>query len=257
MLARKELPTQFKKWNRIWGAPFGSTNTGREGIQSGDEFDRRGIFGFQVNNDTRRFEYPWAYFAADIRPGMKILEVGGGMSGFQFVLAKAGARVVNVDPGMDDIGGHVTADFIARANTKMSTNVNLIKNTIGDVNLRPNTFDLAYSISVVEHIPSSEIDKSLRKVGELLAPDGRLVMTVDLFLDLHPFSKKLENRFGTNMSIRRLVDASGLQLVQGNREELYGFDEFDTQRVMERLPELLIGSGYPTLVQCVVLRKPS
>lgn len=262
MLAPKELDPRFKQWNRSWGAPFGNApRPKKDGTppvrEPGDEFDQKGIFGFQGNNDTRRFEYPWAYHAVDIRRGMNVLEVGGGMSGFQFVLAKSGAKVVNVDPGMDDIGGHVTKDFIARANAKLGTNVTLLKEYIANASLQDGTFDVAYSVSVIEHIPVSHIDESMARIGRLLAAGGRLVMTVDLFLDLQPFSRKLENRFGTNMSIRRLVEASGLQLELGDPHQLYGFDEFDPQRVMEKLPDLLIGTGYPTLVQCAVLRKPS
>lgn len=261
MLALKDLESRFKQWNKLWGAPFGNAAKPKKDalplIQgSGDEFDQKGIFGFQGNNDTRRFEYPWAFHAADIRRGMKVLEVGGGMSGFQFVLAKSGANVVNVDPGMDDIGGHVTKDFIARANAKLGTDVTLLKEYIADTMLQNGTFDVAYSVSVIEHIPVSQIDESMKRIGQLLAPGGRLIMTVDLFLDLLPFSRKQENRFGTNMSIRRLVEAAGLELETGDRHELYGFEQFDPQRVMERLPELLIGTGYPTLVQCAVLRKP-
>jgi hypothetical protein len=103
MLARKELPENFIEWNTRWDAPFGKKAPPRPkrlfgGKSELDEFDKRGVFGFQGNNDTRTFEYPWAYYAAEAKPNSRILEIGGGMSGFQFTLALAGSKVVNVDP---------------------------------------------------------------------------------------------------------------------------------------------------------------
>ena len=260
MFARKVLDPKFEAWNEKWAAPFGKVTAGNPIAKSGffrktDEFDVRGIFGFQGNNDTRKVEYPWAYHAAEIGVDARALEIGGGMSGFQFTLALAGAKIVNVDPGMDDIGGRVTADFISQANKKFSTDVELVQKNIADTELSECSFDLAYSISVIEHIPPEELDASMVSISRLLKPGGKLVMTIDLFLDLYPFSKKFSNRFGSNASIRRLVETSGLEIEVGDKTELFGFEEFDPQRTMELLPDLFIGSGYPTLVQCLVLRK--
>jgi hypothetical protein len=78
---------------------------------------------------------------------------------------------------------------------------------------------------------------------------------VDLFLDLLPFTRAEANKFGQNVSIRWLVENSGLDLVAGRPEELYGFEEFDAVRVLGKLPELRIGSRWPALVQTLVLRK--
>ena len=47
---------------------------------------RKGPFGGQGNNSTREFEYPWCFHTAKLETGMHVLEVGGGLAGFQFVL---------------------------------------------------------------------------------------------------------------------------------------------------------------------------
>jgi len=52
-----------------------------------------------------------------------------------------------------------------------------------------------------------------------------------------------------------LVAASGLELVGGDRTELYGYPEFDASAVMGNLEELFVGD-YPVLAQCFVLAKP-
>ena len=64
----------------------------------------RGPFTIQDNNTTRRAEYPWAYFATPLEPGLQVLELGGSLAGFQFVLDRAGCRVTNVDPGNESHG---------------------------------------------------------------------------------------------------------------------------------------------------------
>src|SRR5438046_146307 len=101
MLAPQRIPSSFETWNRRWGAPRG-LERGRWPILRRREVQWRaprlvGPFGFQLNNDTRRFEYPWAFHSVPVEPGMRCLEVGGSLSGFQFVLAWSGAEVVNVD----------------------------------------------------------------------------------------------------------------------------------------------------------------
>ena len=81
------------------------------------------------------------------------------------------------------------------------------------------------------------------------------MLTVDLFLDLVPFSLKKENVWGTNVDVHRLVEWSGLDLVQGDRAELFGFSEFEPQAVLGNLNHYMIAVGYPVVAQSLVLRK--
>lgn len=208
-----------------------------------------------MNNDTRGFEYPWVYFTADPKPGQRILEVGGGLSGFQFTLAKMGATVVNVDPGMEALEWPVSHAFFDRANQKLHTNVELVKSRLAEADLPESSFDTVVSISVVEHIPEAEIPCTMRAMQRLLKPGGRAVLTVDLFLDLVPFSQKLANQYGVNISIESLIRESGLELETGIKKELFGFSEFDAKSVLAELPRFRIGRTYPVLIQCLVLRK--
>ncbi len=79
--------------------------------------------------------------------------------------------------------------------------------------------------------------------------------TVDLFLDVRPFADQEENRFGRNVSIEWIVERSGLHLAQGNPTELYGFPDFDPQRVLRGQAHYLVGDSYPAMAQAFVLRK--
>ncbi|PYV62511.1 MAG: hypothetical protein DMG97_40285 [Acidobacteria bacterium] len=116
-------------------------------------------------------------------------------------------------------------------------------------------FNRISSTTNLWHVPKDDILTVLGHVRRVLKPGGLFVLTVDLFLDLLPFTRAEANKFGQNVSIRWLVENSGLDLVAGRPEELYGFEEFDAVRVLGKLPELRIGSRWPALVQTLVLRK--
>jgi SAM-dependent methyltransferase len=265
LLAPKQIPPEYKAWNQQWHAPHGRPirRMGRLTRMSQQELRQRhprwtGPFGFQPNSSTRRFEYPWAFHCVDLASGTQAVEIGGGLSGFQFVLSKSGVAVTNVDPGeaATGRGWPVDAQSIARLNRAFGTYVHLENRTLQEAQLGDESADVVYSISTIEHIPQGEIPSLMRDVRRVLRPGGRFVLTVDLFLNVEPFGARSQNEFGTNISACELAEQSGLELEVGNRAELLGFPEFDPRRILARLDEFLIGE-YPALAQCLVLRKPS
>jgi len=216
------------------------------------------LFAFQPNNTSRAYEYPWAYHATPLRPGMRALEIGGSLSGFQFVLAKTGIEVVNCDPGeaARGRGWPVTPDTFAALNRTFNTSVELRNTFLQDAGLKAASFDRIFSISTIEHIPEAELPSLMREVERLLKPGGYFVATVDLFLDLEPFVAGVTtNRWGTNIDMSALCAATSLERITGDPQMLYGFSEFDVAAIQAQLPQLLVGS-YPVLIQCLVLRKP-
>lgn len=187
---------------------------------------------------------------------MRAIELGGSLAGFQFTLSKCGVKVTNVDPGDEAaIGWPVSQEMIGRLNRFFHTDVELVSSRLEESGLEEASFDRVVSISTIEHIPREELPAILSEVKRLLKPGGMFVLTVDLFLDLYPFTNADSNRLGHNISISDIVLWSGLDLVQGNRQELYGFEEFDAKEILRKLPEYLYGSGYPSLAQALVLQK--
>src|SRR4051812_30140812 len=106
MIAPATLPREYQDWNRRWHAPSGRPLPFKGTLAwSRPALMYRGPFTFQPNSRTREYEYPWAF--AQIRSRIAkgtILEIGGGVSGMQFVLARAGYDVINVDPGLEAKG---------------------------------------------------------------------------------------------------------------------------------------------------------
>jgi SAM-dependent methyltransferase len=219
---------------------------------------RMGPFAIQPNSDTRTLEYPWAFHAAPLRAGLRVLEIGGGLSGFQFALARHGCDVVNVDPGLRaaGLGWKCDGESVARFNRMFGTAVELRNTVITEANLAPESFDRAYSISVLEHLPEQDLRDAMTHAYRCLKPGGLFVVTVDLFLNIAPFTSRSANEFGTNVDVKALVELAPFELVEGRRDELCGYPEFSCDAILGRLESYFCGD-YPALVQCLVLRKPN
>jgi SAM-dependent methyltransferase len=275
VIGRRELPEEYLAWNRKWGAPAGYIKGGmgpRRRLEDPNPA-RFGPFGFQFTSETREFEYPWVYFAAATEPGMRVLDVGAGLSGLQFVLASEGCEVVNVDPsakpaphdgdddGEDVDGWQQRAGFWLNpgnhqvVNDIFGTNVQLVPAQVQECGLEAGSFHRVLCVSVLEHVDPAEARSMLRSMAELLAPGGLCVLTVDLFLDVKPFGILSRNRWGTNLDLHMLLERQGLEHVAGDPRELFGFREFDFDAFVSHADEYLMGS-YPCVSQALVLRKP-
>jgi 2-polyprenyl-3-methyl-5-hydroxy-6-metoxy-1,4-benzoquinol methylase len=264
VIAPADIPADFEEWNRNWHAPHGRAlpswwTTVR--LPRRMTMRRRGPFAFQPNSGTRRFEYPWAFAQVAVGAGHTVVDVGGALSGFQFALASTGARVVNVDPFVDyGTAGEYTDrhpfEAISKLNAAFGTNVELRRAALPAAGLEAASVDVVYCISTLEHLPASDAEETMRHVTKVLRPGGRCVLTVDLFLDLAPFTSRQTNRWGANLDVRALVEGSGLDVAAGRTDELLGFPGFDADRIQCDLGTYLIGD-YPGLAQCVTLTKPA
>lgn len=168
MLARRHIPKSYHQWNRKWGAPSGRRWFRLLPFRAKLKrwFPRiPGPFAYQINNTTRRFEYPWAFFAAPLSSKLNVLEIGGGLAGFQFVLSRLGIKVVNVDPAeaAEGRGWPVTPEQIERLNRSFGTSVRLVNCFLEEADLRPRSFDRIFAISTLEHIPEHQVDPIVAK----------------------------------------------------------------------------------------------
>lgn len=258
MLATRELPLEYAIWNKKWGAPWGKYS-GVPGLAmvarwAGVNYRLAPVFGpfaYQVNSSTRKFEFPWTYREVRPTPGLRVLEIGGALSGLQFVLARAGSEVHNVDPFFDYGRGDYRSSpekRHAQLNRAFKTDVKLHKSTLPDANIE-GTFDVIYSVSTLEHIPTDALEETLTFARRILKPEGRIVLTVDLFLDLEPFSDRTFNKWGGNVSAKWIADVLDMELTEGDPSELLGYEQFSSGRILERLDDYALNDGYPQLAQ--------
>ncbi len=254
-------------FNVRWGAPYGYPSLRARCLVRLAGLTRsrylvaraRGPFGFQPdNNATRTAEYPWAFHATTVGPGQRVVDVGGSLGGLQFVLSKQGAEVINVDPSdAASMGWPVDAPTIAVMNKAFGTSVELRKTFLADAGIADDSVDRIFCISTIEHIPADQVPGLVKDMRRMLKVGGMVVLTIDLFFDLHPFTDRVSNVHGTNIDVRWLVEESGLSLAQGDREELYGFPQFDPRTVQGRAMEFYQGDIALNVAQTLVLTKES
>ena len=257
MIGRAELPPTYVSWNKRWGAPNGDRLARGHTFRSTAR--KRGPFGFQPNNLTRTFEFPWAYFTLGPRPGLTVVEVGGALSGLQFALSSAGTAVTNVDPFIDygseeSYEGVEPQKMMRRLNRVFRTDVRLIQSDLAGAEVRSESVDAVLAISTLEHLDPRALASVLQETARVLKHGGRLIATIDLFLDLVPFTEATANQYGRNLNVFELVRTSELELLEGNTAELNGYPDFDPVSIQQRLDEYLVGN-YPALAQCLVLIK--
>lgn len=268
MIGRSELPPEYRAWNKHWGAPFGyHVDRGLElKHRLADEDPARyGPFGFFHTSLTRVYEYPWAFHIAEVEPGMRVIDAGGWLSGFQIALAKAGCHVTNVDPSDPQDTRWTTGYSTGQAASAreqhgkfvslFDSEVSLVERTLQEAQLEAGTFDRIFAISVLEHVSQPEAGSVLRAMRRLLAPGGRAVLSIDLFFDLPPFGPFERNFWGTNLDVCRLVGESGLEMVYGDPAELHGFPEFDPEKIVRNIGRYNLSVLYPVVSQLLVLEK--
>ena len=258
MLAPFRLPDSYAQFNRRHQAPNGTVlrrrlrRLGRSRVR----LLLAGPYAWQSNNTTREFEYPWAFEQIQrLGRNLVIADVGASMAGLQFTLSRAGHEVHAVDPGLNasGLGWEVDPTFHQLLAETYRAPVQLHPTTFQDAGFAENSLDVILSVSTIEHFGPDELETFAQSARRALKPGGHLVLTIDLFLDLVPFTDRERNRWGTNMSVARLIEALDATLEVGDREVLYGFPEFDAGRVQRELSQYMIGA-YPTLTQCVVAR---
>ncbi|HEX6940818.1 MAG TPA: class I SAM-dependent methyltransferase [Longimicrobiales bacterium] len=121
---------------------------------------------------SKRWEYPWALEQARLEPGSRVLDAGSGASIFPVYLARRGHAVVALDLVVERRFGAANAvavDYVA-----------------GDLTALPfaaGTFDAAFCISVIEHLPGERIPQALAELRRVLHQDGRLLLTTDYYRD--------------------------------------------------------------------------
>jgi hypothetical protein len=127
--------------------------------------------------------------------------------------------------------------------------------TLAESELPTKSFDRAYCISTIEHLEWHELCRTVQEASRLLREGGLFVLTIDLFLNLVPFTRRKKNQFGVNISVRDLIAEAGMDRVYGEKSELYGFNEFKADDITTNLERYLVGQDYPSLTQLLILGK--
>ena len=154
---------------------------------------------------ARLWEYPFAILAADLTPGLRVADIGCGMTAFTIYLQQvAGCDVVGVDPDLFDAGvkyfAHgVSREFIDR------TGLNILKGDFDAIPLETDSQDRVFSISVMEHVPPDVRRRGIQEIARVLKPGGRAIITVDMSMWFE-LNRPLELVWDSGLSLVDPVD---------------------------------------------------
>jgi hypothetical protein len=135
-----------------------------------------------LDGDLKNAQRPWAAKAilANVPPPARLLEIGGGepiVSGF---LSELGYDVTLVDP-YDGFGNGPT-DY--QRYVAQFPHVKIVREYFrpGLPGLTPQSFDVIFSISVLEHIPPDSLPECFDAIAAFLAPAGTSIHCFDFIL---------------------------------------------------------------------------
>lgn len=129
---------------------------------------------------ARLWEYPYAILAAELEPGMKVADIGCGMTPFTVYLKdNAACDVTGVDPDVFDAGIKykgfgVSQEFVER------TGLRFLKGHMDAIPLETDSQDRVFSISVMEHVPADVRRRGIQEMARVLKPGGRAIVTMDV-----------------------------------------------------------------------------
>ena len=151
-------------------------------------------FGFFTGTAIRYLEYPWVVenIIRAPAPGA-VLDVGAGVSPVPLRLASRGWKVTTIDfsqttrslsqSGRMNEWGYL--DY-----QEADQRIQSLNEDFSQADFAPGSFDVIYSVSVIEHMPAAIRRDVISAASRYLKTGGRLVLT----LDLEPGSLQLWNR---------------------------------------------------------------
>lgn len=144
-------------------------------------FRKLGGFTLKALDGLKHIQDAWTLNRVHQVRNARVLEIGGGLS-----------RVL---PAMDESNERWNLDeFLGEGNGVLEApdmpGIKLLRKTMGSFapELGDGYFDLAFSISVIEHIPHKALDDFWRDHARVLAPGGLAIHTIDLYLGDEPDS---------------------------------------------------------------------
>jgi SAM-dependent methyltransferase len=175
------------------------------------------------------FERRRAFLLADVRPGIRALDLGCGAGRFTAELARAGVQVTGIE---------VAEAALDRARAVHPGLDFRLAPIDGPLPLPDNSFELGWASEVIEHV--ADTGAWLSEVRRVLVPEGRLLLTT-------PSHGRLRLAIG---GIERYSDPLGDHLHLYSRASLrsllteFGFDQVSVR-----------GAGGPPLLRRMLLAR--
>jgi len=166
----------------------------------------------------------WSYVRivefCQIKPRMRVLDGGGGLSPLVFYLGKKGVEIFVLDLQKDLIENTKKV-----AKKKGWGNIKAIQGDIAQIPFPENYFDVVYSISVLQNLPHKVKIKAVKEMARVLKPGGILGLVFDFGKSVKKrekyFSKKYDFFHFPLANVKEIekyiILPSGLEIL-GNKE---------------------------------------
>jgi SAM-dependent methyltransferase len=154
---------------------------------------------------ARLWEYPFAILTGDLEPGMKVADIGCGMTAFTIYLKdRAGCEVVGVDPDVFESGTKYYAHGVSQEYINR-TGLKIVRGDFDKIPLPTDSQDRVYCISVMEHVPPDVRRRGIQEIARILKPGGRAILTVDVSM-LFELNRPLGLIWDSGLNILEPVD---------------------------------------------------
>lgn len=100
-----------------------------------------------------------------LKPGMSVLEIGGGWGSFAIRLAQEGAKVTSLNVSPEQVA-------IAEENARKAGVSDRVTFVLEDYREASGTFDRVVSVGMMEHVGIGQFDAYFGKIRDFLKPDG-------------------------------------------------------------------------------------
>jgi SAM-dependent methyltransferase len=168
-------------------------------------------------NYFRIMEYPLTLNLLAPEPGQRVLEVGSGFISLPPLwLAARGCRVTAVDKRACDADNRRHIETMMARVGIAAENLEIVSADARELPFADGTFDRISAVSTIEHFELFTDAPVMRELGRVLAPGGRLVLSVPFNLGKHIEEENwggegYEQRHYTDVTLReRLIHPSGL-----------------------------------------------
>jgi len=116
----------------------------------------------------------YSFSLANVKKGMRILDVGTGRGDLAVRSAKAGAFVEAID--YSPVAIRITRENIKRLDKKTAKRIRVSKMNIKKTSFSGGCFDLIFMIDVVEHLYPKELERAFLEIKRILKPGGRIII---------------------------------------------------------------------------------
>ena len=173
---------------------------------------------------TKLWENLWVIHHSGVKPGHKVLDIGGASTAFTFYLANIGCSVSVVDNDWGNCGTIYNANYAAK---KMGWDMKVYDRDISQPLPFPDDhFDRVFSICTLEHLTSDVRQYMMKEVGRVLKPGGIAGLTMCYCNEMDELTVDKGLRFAYRDKLEKdVILPSGLD-IYGNKELLdHNIDE--------------------------------